>query len=37
MVDAVPRVLIASSNIQRYRYRGAQIPTPWETINAVPA
>ncbi len=23
--------------IQRYRYRGAQIPTPWNTINAVPA
>jgi RNA-directed DNA polymerase len=23
--------------IQRYRYRGAQIPTPWEIINAVPA
>jgi len=23
--------------IQRYRYRGSQIPTPWEPINAVPA
>lgn len=23
--------------IQRYRYRGAQIPTPWEIINAVSA
>lgn len=23
--------------IQRYRYRGSQIPTPWEIINAVPA
>ncbi|HTY33754.1 group II intron reverse transcriptase/maturase [Mycobacterium sp.] len=27
----------AAMRIQRYRYRGAQIPTPWETINAVPA
>jgi len=23
--------------IQRHNYRGSQIPTPWETINAVPA
>ena len=27
----------ATMRIRRYRYRGSQIPTPWATINAVPA